>query len=91
MDHEASTMEKYLGRCLKGTMSQKMTWVMAMTPPPPTPWMQRPMSMTAKSCATAQNAVPKVKRTMDMTSSRWRPQQAEAAAITGWTTAEMRR
>jgi hypothetical protein len=57
-------MEKYWGRCLKGTMSQKMTWVMAMTPPPPTPCTQRPMSMTAKSCATAQNAVPKVKRTM---------------------------
>ena len=72
-------------------MSQKMTWVMAMVPPPPIPCTQRPTSMTAKSCATAQRAVPKVKRTMDVTSSRWRPKQEEAAAITGWQTADVRR
>ena len=72
-------------------MSQKMTWVMAMMPPPPIPCTQRPTSMTAKSCATAQRAVPKVKRTMDVTSSRWRPKQEEAAAITGWQTADVRR
>ena len=91
MDQEPSTREKYWGRCLKGTMSQKMTWVMAMMPPPPMPCMQRPMSMTAKSCATAQKAVPKVKRRMDARSSRWRPKQEEAAATTGWKTADARR
>jgi hypothetical protein len=28
---------------------------------------------------------------MDVTSSRWRPKQEEAAAITGWQTADVRR
>lgn len=91
IDHEPSTMEKYWGRCLKGTISQKMSWVMAMMPPPPMPCTQRPMSMTVKSCASAQKAVPKVKETIDARSSRWRPKEDEAPAITGWKTAEVRR
>ena len=90
-DHEASTSEKYLGRCLRGTMSQKMTWARVMMPPPPTPWMQRPVSRTPKSWATAQRAVPKVNSTSEAISCRCRPKDSETDAMTGWLTAEVRR
>ena len=48
MDQAPRIIAKYFGRCLKGTMSQKMTWVTVMMPPPPIPWMERPVSSTVK-------------------------------------------
>ena len=60
IDQAPRTMAKYLGRCLKGTISQKITWVMVMMPPPPMPWMDRPVSRTVKSWATEQRIVPTV-------------------------------
>jgi hypothetical protein len=60
-DQEPRTSGKYLGRCLRGTMSQKMTWVSVIIPPPPTPWMHRPVSIKVKSFATVQSTVPTVK------------------------------
>lgn len=79
-DHKVSTVEKYCGRCLKGTMSQMMAWIVAMM----LPLTSCPISITAKSCATAQKAVPKVEGTTDVARSLWRPKQDEAAAATGW-------
>lgn len=48
MDQAPRTIAKYFGRCLNGTMSQKMTWVTVMMPPPPIPCMERPVSSTVK-------------------------------------------
>lgn len=91
IDHISNTSEKYLGRTLKGTMSQNMTWVRVMIPPPPTPWIQRPVNMTVKSQATVHRMMPTVKQTREMRSNCWRPQKWESEATTGWKTAEVRR
>lgn len=60
IDHEPRTMAKYFGRCLRGTISQKITCVMVMMPPPPIPWTDRPVSNTVKLRATEQSMVPTV-------------------------------
>ena len=62
MDQALSTMAKYLGRNLRGTISQNMTWLRVMMPPPPTPWMLRPTNITVKLLATAHRTVPIVKK-----------------------------
>ena len=72
-DHANSTMAKYLGLCRSGTRSQKMTWLRVMMPPPPTPWMLLPTSMTATVVAAVQTVEPAVNRVIDRRSSRRRP------------------
>jgi hypothetical protein len=64
-DQAPSTRAKYFGLHLKGTISQKMTWLRVMMPPPPMPWTVRPTSMTEKSLAAAQRIVPRVKKVKD--------------------------
>lgn len=85
-------MEKYFGRWRNGTMSAKMTWPMVMMPPPPIPWMERPMKKTVKFFAMgAHSAVPMVKNRTEVRSSSLRPKMSDSAAMKGWLTAHARR
>jgi hypothetical protein len=60
MDQAPRTIAKYFGRCLRGTMSQKITWVTVIIPPPPMPWMERPVSKMVKLWAAEHRIVPTV-------------------------------
>ena len=69
INYKPSTIEKYLGRSLRGTMLQKKSCVMVIIPPPLTPYRQRLISIIAKLYAVAQKAVLKVKKVINITSS----------------------
>jgi hypothetical protein len=91
MDHAPSTIAKYWGLCLNGTMSQNITWLIVMIPPPPIPWIDRPAKSTAKSFATEHVVVPIVKNTRANRRSGRRPKLSDIDAMTGWKTALERR
>jgi len=85
-------MEKYFGRCLRGTISAKITCPMVMMPPPPIPCTARPMKNTVKFLAMgAQSAVPMVKKSTETMSISLRPKMSDRAAMKGWQTAQARR
>lgn len=85
---QPSTMEKYLGLTRSGTISQKMTWAMVMTPPPPIPWTPRPARSIRKPWEMAQRTVPTVKKKRETRRSCWRPKSWETEAMIGWATAD---
>jgi hypothetical protein len=65
--------------------------VKVMIPPPPIPWMQRPVNIMVKSFDTAQRIVPTVKKRRETMSSCCRPNIWLIEAMTGWNMAEVRR
>ena len=85
------TRAKYLGRWRRGTMSAKIICTEVMMPPPPMPWMTRPVRRMVKSLLMAHTIEPAVKkRTQGRRSSR-RPKMSEREARKGWKTAAARR
>jgi hypothetical protein len=62
-----------------------------MMPPPPTPWIHRPVNNIVKSLDTEHKIVPTVKKTNERTSSCCRPNVLLMDAMTGWNMAEVRR
>jgi hypothetical protein len=76
----------HLPRSLKGTKSQAMISVKAITPPPPIPWTDRPTRMTVKFLATAATIAPTPKRTREPRMRGLRPKMWLKFPIMGWNT-----
>ncbi len=72
-------------------MSVMMISVIAMMPPPPVPWMERPTSIIVKFFDTAQTMEPTVKKVRAKRRRGRRPQRWEKATQLGCQTVEVRR
>ena len=81
----------HFGRDRSGTMSVKMTRVIVMIPPPPTPCMHRATRSVVKLWATPATRLPKANSARDGRSNCCRPKTSDTAAIKGWKTALVKR
>lgn len=72
-------------------MSVKMTRERTIMPPPPIPWMERPMRSRPNACAVEQMIVPTAKKMSEDMRQGTRPKMSDREAIKGMTTAQDRR
>jgi hypothetical protein len=72
-------------------ISARITEARAKDPPPPMPWIERPVINTAKSSVTQQITAPMAKMPIFESNTGLRPNMSERLTVKGWTTAETRR
>lgn len=78
-------------RCRSGIRSAMRTSVRAMIPPPPTPWMQRPTSITGILLHIAATIEPTVKATIAPKRVHFLPKMSDIMLNVGWNTVEATR
>ena len=81
----------HLPRSRKGTRSVMRTSVRHMMPPPPRPWMVRPINRVVKFRASAPTIAPTVKKTRATRRRDLRPRMYDSDAKAGWKTVEDRK